>query len=480
MSAPLRSVWHERAATAIPPAPPSLPDAVDVAVVGAGVTGLSTAAMLVDEGLSVAVLEARSIAAGTTGGSTAKVSLLQGTRLSEIARRHPASTLRHYVQANRDAQEWLAEICRSAEVPTQRRAAVTYAIGERGERAARQECVTACAAGVPARWVNDLDLPFATRGGVLLDDQFQTDPVALSHALARRAREGGAAIHERVRVRRVHGSRPSRVETSAGDLLADVVILATGMPILDRGAFFARMEPRRSYTLAFRTPMDEWTGMYLSADQPSRSLRDLPDGQQRLLLVGGAGHVTGRTRSERHHLDRLRAWTRAWWPQAEETHAWSAQDHTTAHQLPFAGPLLPGADHLLVAGGFAKWGMTNGVASALALSAHISGRRASWADALTPWHTSEIRGVTELVRANARIGLELAKGWIRPVDVADESGNRIPDDETRRLSRVCSHLGGRVRWNDAERSWDCPLHGSRFDEDGAVLEAPATCGLRRD
>jgi len=288
------------------------------------------------------------------------------------------------------------------------------------------------------------------------------------------------------------------VVTDGGSATARTVVLATNTPILDRSGFFARVAPARSYGLAFRTPEPAVDGMYLSAEQPSRSLRDAPDPDGHLLLVGGNGHTTGRGGSESARLEDLRAWTAAHYPQAEETHAWSAQDYVPLHALPYAGPLLPGSDEILVAGGYSKWGMTNGVAAALALSGRILGGHLEWAEVFEPWSTRELRGLVDGARINAEVGVEMAAGWIRPVfspgvgTTPPEGAGRVRLDHPgtptaisrtegveRRVSAVCSHLGGVVRWNDAERSWDCPLNGSRFGTDGEVLEGPATCGLTR-
>lgn len=467
------SMWRDGA-----PGPqtdgPAPPDTVDVAVVGAGLTGLTTAVLLARAGVSVAVLEGRTVSAGTTGASTAKISLLQGTRLSTIGQRQPLEAVRRYVDANRDAQAWLVELCESRGVPLQRVPALTFAVGASGESTAREELEAARAAGLPVRWEPDVGLPFPTRGGVRLDDQVQTDPVALTTALTDEARAQGATVHEGVRVLGASGSGPVRLRTDAGEVTAGTVVLATGMPILDRGGFFTRMEPRRSYLVSFRgvLPPD---GMFLSADQPSRSLRAAERDGEPLLLVGGEGHVTGRGAAESTHLDRLRDWTARHWPGALETHAWSAQDHGTAHELPFAGPLLPGAEHLLVAGGYSKWGFTNGVAAAMALAGRLTGRQPGWADLLEPWQGRELAGAGEALRLNATVGVHLVGGWLRPLLGGPDAGAEPRHD----VSRVCTHLGGAVRWNDAERSWDCPLHGSRFAEDGSVLDAPATCGLRR-
>lgn len=502
----LTSLWQDRN-----PRPTLLPTGAgparhryDVVVVGAGLTGLTTALLLARAGRSVLVLEAGRIGVGTTGRSTAKLSVLQGTRFSQIRRKHPLPALHRYLTANQEAQAWVRRFCDDHGVAVQERDAYTYANGAAGLGAARRELHLAQRLGLPATWLDQADLPFEHRGAVRLADQLQLDPIALLDALAAQLRAHGGEIVEETRVQRVSASGPTVVTTESGRVEGDHVVVATNMPILDRGGFFARMTAQRSYGLAFLAPRRLVDGMYLSADAPSRSLRDAPDrsdgtdGTGSLLLVGGNGHPTGRTSSPAARLDELRAWTRESFPEAgDETHAWSAQDYVPSHSLPFAGPLLPGSEHLLVAGGYAKWGMTNAVAASLALSARILGGQMDWAESFSTSPLAEWRGLPTMARHNAEVGLEMGAGWVRPL--IDRPGDAAPDEGqghvgydhpgtptavstldgvVRRVSAVCTHLGGVVRWNDAETSWDCPLHGSRFDADGAVLEGPATCGLR--
>lgn len=491
----LVSVWREDH-----PRHPVRPDTIDghhdVVVIGGGITGVTTALLLGRAGKSVLLLEARHLGAGATGGTTAKVSLLQGTQLGRIDRQHSSEVVSHYVTANDEGQAWIARFCEDHAVQTQVRPAYTYATTGRGAALARREQAVASGAGLPVRWVADPPLPFPTRGAVRLADQLQVDPLDLLEALSLQAAAHGVRIVEGARVHRVRGKRPCHVVTSAGTVSADRVVVATNLPILDRGGFFVRFKPARSYALAYRTPAPAVDGMYLSADASTRSLRDGVRDGGATLLVGGEGHTTGRGGPTARRLDTLREWTARHFPTARETHAWSAQDYSPAHCLPIAGPLMPGLEEILVAGGYSKWGMTNGVAAALALSGRILGGRMDWAEALESWTRHELSGLAAGAVSNAEVGLELGLGWLAPlsrpgVGPAPGEGegvvrydrlgtptalSRVGGVE-RRVSAVCPHLRGVLRWNDAEASWDCPLHGSRFAPDGELLEGPATCGL---
>lgn len=508
----MTSLWLDRAprqADVAATDAAEIPNA-EVVVVGAGITGLVTAVLLARAGKRVVVVEARTPGAVTTGNTTAKISVLQGTRVSTIARRHSRELVGQYVEGNREGQAWLTQYCAERGIDVQREDALTYAQGQRGLASVRAELEACRAAGLGVEWLDSLtdypglDIPF--RGAVRLAGQAQFDPMPLLDALVAELRERGGRL---VTGRRVHAASLTggrvrlmlhRTDESGPGVTeqvaeADQCVLATGMPILDRGGFFARLEPARSYCVAFTLPGRPPRPMMLSADSPSRSLRYAvgKDGTEHL-VVGGAGHIVGRKNRTRSSYDELVGWTRRYFPGAQPTHYWSAQDYVPVDGLPYVGPLLPGGDRFFVATGFAKWGMTNGVAAALLLAKRIlGGRPGEWAPAFQSWSAHELTGLTSALKLNLEVGWHLAAGWAAPAvrrnghpgeGTGTVSGPpwhmqacSTVDGVQRRVSPVCPHLGGILSWNDAEKSWDCPLHGSRFAADGTVLEGPATRDL---
>jgi glycine/D-amino acid oxidase-like deaminating enzyme len=471
----------------------------DVAVVGAGLTGLITAVLLARAGKDVLVLEASSAGAGATGNTTAKISLLQGTKMSKIIGKHGPTTAKQYVEGNREGQDWLVQHCEAHGIAVQREDAYTYAQSEKGVSSARQELEACKAAGLEADWVDDADVPFPFHGGVRLAHQAQFDPMPLLDSLIVELDERGGRLAQGVRVQRVSGEddglalQVRTVEGDEFDVRAKQCVLATGIPILDRGGFFARLKPSRSYCMAYKVPGNITRGMYISADSPTRSVRYAPTSAGDRLIVGGAGHPVGHEKSPACSVQELDSWAKKNYPGAMQTHYWSAQDYSPIDELPYVGSILPGHDKIFVATGFDKWGMTNGTAAALALSSRILGGRMDWSEAFDSWSPHELSGIPKAMQLNLQVGLYLARGWITPVT---RLGDRTPseggvvsgppwdlearsvvDGVEHRVSPVCPHLGGIVNWNDADESWECPLHGSRFAPDGTLLEGPATRNL---
>ncbi len=486
----MRSLWLDRTVSHVSD-PLDDGGTVDDLVVGAGLTGLTTALLLARSGRRVAVVEARHIGAVTTGHTTGKLSLLQGTKLSRMLRLQSHGVTRAYLDANLEGQQWLLRFCQDHGVTVQTRDAITYAADESEVSAVRGELDAAQSLGLGVRWIEDLDVPFPSHGGVLLPDQAQLDPMDVLDALVDQVRAHGGTVHEGRRVMAVtKRGRPRATLDDGSTVAAEHVVLATGAPILDRGLYFAKVAANRSYLLAFDMA-DVPDGMYLSAGSSVRSVRDVPAPDRARLLVGGNGHPVGRVGSELEHLDELRHWTARHFPGAVETHAWSAQDYRSHDGVPYVGHLPLGGGHIHVATGFDKWGLTNGVAAARNISAQILGEKPSWAIPLGRRITRPA-GAFNVVRTNAGVGIAATRGLVGVGISGSLSGTTAEgegivrrdgiaatavstvDGRTCAVDGICTHLGGVLDWNDAEKSWDCPLHGSRFAPDGGVLEGPAT------
>lgn len=455
----------------------------DVVVVGAGLTGLTTALLLAESGLSVLVVEARHAGAVTSGRTTGKVSALQGTLLSSAARSARWESVQAYAASTLAAQEWLRERAGDLGVALQERPAVTWGEGRDGVGAVEREHRVALDLGLPVELVGDPGLPVPADRAVVLRDQLQLDPVDLVTGLAAAYTAAGGQLVTGWRMRRVR-QRRDRVRltlhpTGGGDpaeVSARHVVLATGAPTVDRRLHFARVTAQRSYLLAFEVG-EEPLEMALAATGPSRSFRGATIGGRPVLLAGGSGHPTARDGSEPAQADSVRSWVDAHWSDARELGRWSAQDYSTTDHLPLVGSLGGASPDVHVATGFNKWGITSGIAAAIALRGSLTGEPVGWADPLydRPWRWRDAPALAAVQAGVARGG---AEALARAVGPRTRTAQRAVTGGCA-VAPVCTHLGGPLRWNDLEGSYDCPLHGSRFGPDGEVLEGPATRPLLR-
>ncbi len=477
------SVWTSPVSGAADP----LPEACDDVVVGAGIAGLVTALELARAGRDVCVLESRFVGGGTTGRTTGKVSLLQGTRLSTLDSRHSREVAAQYLAFNQTGAEWLHRFCAAEGVLLEERPAATWAPTPESTEQVRKEWEVARALGLPVEWTTDELAPVPSWGAVVLPGQAQLDPGSLLTALVSALRRSGGRLVEGTRVRGAVATPPHGASVRLADgrtVQARNVVVTTGAPVVDRGFYFSRLQAQRSYLLALRVP-DPPQVMMLSGGQPSRSLRDAHDDQGRpVLLVGGAGHVTGRAASEAAQVDSLRAWAQEHFGTAEEVAAWSAQDQESVTGLPVVGRMPGSRSPVLVATGFAKWGLTNGPAAALSLVEDVldaESRPHHHVDVSGDWHDLSLLATTRSwFTHNASTGVQVAQDAVHvALDAARRHVpglGRVPGlggHEDGQHCGPCPHMGGLLKWNDLEQTWDCPLHGSRFAPDGEVLDGPA-------
>ncbi len=480
---------------------PSLPGGlqVDVAIIGGGIAGLTTALLLKEAGRSVAVIEADRIVKGATGYTTAKI-----TSLHRLIYRHLIDTFgeekaRLYGEANQAAIETIDAFVRKYGIACDfvRKPAYAFARMEQSLDGIHGEVDAAERLGLPATFVDDVPLPINSPGAVRFDNQAEFHPRKYLLGLAGQIDGDGSYIFEQTRAVDVKEGSPCTVVTDRGEMAADDVVLATHFPILDKpGSYFARLRQERSYILGIRIDEPFPDGMFISAEGFVISLRSQPTQSGELVLVGGGNHATGTVGHTGARYRMLEGYARTIYGVQSIEYRWSTQDTMPADRVPYIGLLAEGHEHLYVATGFAKWGMTNGTAAGMILTDLILGSPSPWGEVFDPARFEKRPKPKEEIRER----LKAAGGTIEiPGDLLDAAlshlGNgsgtvlthndrsvaiyRDTEGGIHTLDPTCMHMACRVSWNDAERSWDCPCHGSRYDALGRVIESPTVTGLKR-
>jgi glycine/D-amino acid oxidase-like deaminating enzyme len=448
----LRSLWFEGRDT--PTRPPLDRDiAADVVVVGAGIAGLTTALLLEREGMDVVVLEMRHVAAGATGYNTAKLSSLHGLTYTQLERSLGRDGARLYGEANEAGVARVFELADELGIDCDlaRKPNYTYSEDAAEVDELREEARLAAELGLPASYVDELDLPFGVAGAVRFDDQAEFNPVKYVDGLAAAL---GGPVHEGTRVT---GLGSGGVSTALGhSVKARHVVVATHLSFLDRGLYFARCHPERSYVVAGHVAGAVPAGMYLSTESPAHSIRAHGD----WLLVGGESHKTGQADAGERY-DRLAAWARERFGLEPELR-WATQDHMPVDGVPYVGRHDPLSGDVWVATGFRKWGLAMGTAAGELLAAQVGGREHPWTRLFDPNRLRPRASAPDFVKENANVAYHFAA-----------------DRVAKRGNPRCTHLGCLLDWNGAEETWDCPCHGSRFSASGEVIEGPAVRPLER-
>jgi glycine/D-amino acid oxidase-like deaminating enzyme/nitrite reductase/ring-hydroxylating ferredoxin subunit len=473
--------------------------AVDVAVVGAGIAGVSTAWELARSGRSVALVEAGSIVADVTGHTTAKLTAQHSLIYDHLESSFGADAARLYAMAQQDAVEHVDRTAAAFRIDCEleRLAAYTYTRDQDQVAQIEAEVAAATRAGLPAAFTTETRLPFPVAGAIRVDGQAQFHPRRYLLALAEEFVRAGGHIYERTRVTALDEGDPCRLTTESGPVLsARHVVVATHYPIFDRALLFSRLSPRRELVVTAAIPKDrDPAGMYLTTDENTRSVRTAPFGRRRRLLIITGEHFRPGSEDVRERLERLTAWLRQHFAVDDIAHHWAAQDNDTTDRLPYVGRFHAGTDRVWVATGFGGWGMSNGVMAGRLITAMIAGESLPWGELFDPGRIHPIKEGPAFLKSNLQVAkhfvgdrlstapaetlADLRPGDGRVVRVEGERCAVYRDDggQLHAVSATCTHLGCIVGFNNVERTWDCPCHGSRFAPDGSVLHGPATSPL---
>lgn len=466
---------------------------VDVAIVGGGIVGITTALLLKNKGLKVAILEANKIAHGTTGHTTAKITSQHSLIYNKIISKFGEEKARQYAEANESAIHFIANLVKEKNIDCDFsfRPAYVYTQSEDYVEKIEKEVKAASKLGIKASYEHNIPLPLDIKAAMKFDNQAQFHPLKYLLSIAKDIPGEGSNIFEFTKVVDIEDGEPSTVVTSNGNrVTADKVIIASHFPCYDGlGMYFARMYAEKSYLIGVKVKEKFPEGMFISAEDPGRTMRSQKYEEGEIILVGGEHHKTGSEKQTNIHYENIANFAKETFDLQEILYRWSTQDCMTVDSVPYVGYLNSRTTNILVATGFGKWGMTNSTASAKILTDLITKGESPWAPVYSPSRFDIIASGAKLVSENLDVAETLLGGKITPapkdVDIKngeakvinvdgekvgayrDEQGNLHMVDVT------CTHLGCELVWNEAETTWDCPCHGSRFSYDGENIEGPA-------
>ena len=403
----------------------------DALIIGGGMVGVLTAHYLKNAGVDCVLVEKGRICQGTTGHTTAKITAQHGLIYHKLCKDKGVEQTQMYLQANTSALRAYEELCKPIDCDYEHRDNYVYSVNDRAllekELRALEEI------GANAELCDNLTLPFATAGAVKFSAQAQFHPLKFVAHIAK-----DLPVYENTFVQEMRGNT---AVTDHGEIRAKTVIIATHFPFINKhGSYFLKLYQHRSYVIACKGAQD-MNGMYVDDRKTGLSFRNYGE----YLLLGGGGHRTGKKGG---NWEELKKFADRYYPSAEEVCRWAAQDCMSLDGMPYIGRYSAGTNRLFTATGFNKWGMTGAMVAAQSLSNLVQGRENPYGELFSP--SRSICKPQLLIN-----GFESITNLLTPTP------------------RRCPHLGCALKWNSAEHTWDCPCHGSRFAQDGRVLDNPA-------
>lgn len=500
MSGHTKSIWYT---SVVAPARPSLTEhlTADVCVIGAGIAGLSVAYTLARKGVKVIVLDLGQIGSGESGRTTAHLSNEIDDRYVALEKAHGVEGSRIACESHGAAIDRIEQVCREEQIDCDftRLDGYLFLGGDDRESLLDEELAAAHRAGLTSATKVSAVRGFSSGPALRFPRQGRFHVLKYLSGLADAIERHGGRIFGESKVEKIEGGSPAMVTTTSGmTVAADDVVVCTNSPISDMVVTHVKMAPYRTFVVALAAPKGSVPdALYWDTLDPYHYVRLQPlDEMRDALIVGGEDHKTAHEDDAGDRFQALEKWARERWPVAQERLTqWSGQVMESADYLAFIGKNPDGAEHVWLATGDSGMGMTHGTIAGILLPVLISGKQHAWAKIYdptrVPLHHTEL---LEMVKENADVAAQF-RDYVTPGQVGDEDD--IPRGEGRVVRRglhkiaayrddsgvvhersaVCTHLGCIVDWNTAEKSWDCPCHGSRFDAMGKVVNGPAIADL---
>ena len=495
-SAGTKPIWQDMATTHRHGEQVS-PVSVDVCIIGGGMTGLTAADILKRSGKTVAVIDLGQIGSGETGATSAHLTEVFDIDYRDLIGRFGLAGARLASQSAREAIEHIEKTVRIYDLKCDFSRVDGYQFTENPIEAddLKQEAEAASSLGIANQLVTQIPLPFKTSGAIRFDNQAQLNPRTYLEGLASRIPGQGSYLFEETRMLEVEEGTPCRVITDRSTIVAQDVIVAAHVPSLNRFYLHSKIAAYRTYSIAARvTDTVEGQNLFWDINQPYHYIRSVELNGIPHLIIGGEDHKTGQDTHTGAHYKNLEEWIRQRFRLEAITHHWSGQIIETVDGLPYIGRNTR-SEHVFVATGFSGTGLTFGTVAARLISDLILGVKNPYvelydANRVKPWSAMKnfiaenidfpSHLISDRFSAVQKSGAETLRenqGAILRVGAKKVAAYRDPEGHLHMMSPVCPHLGCYVNWNEAEKSWDCPCHGSRFAPTGRLLNGPALSDL---
>lgn len=494
-----KSIWQEMPGYESQKAP-ELNTIFDVIIVGGGITGVTSAFLLQKAGKKCLLLEARNLAFGTTSGTTAHLNTILDLTYAEIEKKFGEENTKLILASTLEAINLVEEnvIQLGIDCDFSRREGYLFSVDEKQTKKLEEAFSCSLKAGCEVEYADSIPLPVGFQKSLVFKDQAQIHPVKYVYGLAKNFEASGGVILQNCRFEGVKENEEQilEVETSLGKMRARNLIYATHIPP-GRNLMHFECAPFRSYVIAVSLNGEYPAALAYDLEDPYHYFRTGEVEGEKLLLIGGEDHKTAEEKDTRLCFERLEEYARDHFDVAEVVYQWSSQYFQPADGMPYIGHLPGSPQSVYVATGYGGNGITFSQAAAKILCDLIVKNESPYRKVFDPARIKPIAGFEELIKNSATVTAHLVKklfpeekikelshiknGQAKVVAFEDQSLGIYKNEEGTvfAVDPTCPHMGCKVAWNQSEKAWECPCHGSRFNEEGEMITGPAKKDLKK-
>lgn len=493
----MKSLWIETTKDEISLEPLGKDEKTEVCVIGAGLFGLTTAYYLTELGKKVIVIEKGEIGEKASGNTTGKISSLHGLFYDHLISDYGEDYARKYLEANEKTIQNIKDIIQKEQIECEltEQSAFVYTTKQDEVQEIEKEVEAVKKLGKDAQFVTNIGLPFKIKGAIEFKNQAQFHPRKYMLGLAKSILKKNQIYNYTTVTDVSKEGEQFKIYTDRGNITAKYVVLATHYPIVNMpGFYFTKMYQSTSYLIAIETDKKLPKGMHINVKEPIYTFRTATYNEKEILLIGGSGHKTGEPIENNSHYEELEKKAKELYPDCKVLFRWNTRDCISLDKIPYIGEFSNVMKNMYVGTGFNKWGITSSNIAANIIADKIIGEENEYEEIFTATRMKPIKNrweVENMLKETVNsIALNKFKIDSWNLDLIEKDNGAIVEingenvgiykDIQGKIYAVkpnCSHLGCLLSWNNLDKTWDCPCHGSRFDYTGRNIYEPAIKNL---